>query len=247
MSAITTDLIVNGLARPPKPGRRRTVRCAGIVCALLGLCGGDAALAQTQPAPRRPAPASPSTGIRGFADFGSTTFTAGKSFEAVLGTRTGTIFGGGVEVLLPQRIFVSLRASRFQQQGERVFIFEDQTFDLGIATTVRVTPVEVTAGYRFGPRRWRLVPYAGGGIGWHRFEETSDFAGGDENVDETRRGYHLVAGADVRLARWFGVGGEAQWSTVPDALGEDPNSASAAFDETDLGGVTFRVKFIIGL
>jgi hypothetical protein len=37
-----------------------------------------------------------------------------------------------------------------------------------------------------------------------------------------------------------------QWSTVPDALGQDPNGVSAAFDETNLGGVAFRVKFIVG-
>jgi hypothetical protein len=50
----------------------------------------------------------------------------------------------------------------------------------------------------------------------------------------------------VRLARWFGVGGEVQLSTVPDALGQDPNGVSAAFEERNLGGVAFRVKFVIG-
>ncbi len=203
--------------------------------------------AQTRPVPRPPAaPAAASTSIRGFADLASTMFAASESFETILGASTGTLFGGGGEVILPQRIFVSVRASRFQKEGERVFVFDGQTFGLGIDTTVRVTPIELTAGYRFGPPRWRVVPYAGGGLGWHRYEETSAFAEDDENVNETHRGYHLMGGVELRLARWLGVGGEAQWTTVPDALGQDPNGVSAAFDETDLGGATLRVKVVIG-
>ena len=183
--------------------------------------------------------------LRGFADVGSTTFTAKESFTAVLGSERGVVFGGGVEAVLPQRVFVALRASRFREQGERVFLFDGESFDLGIPTTVTVTPVELSGGYRFGVGA-RLVPYAGGGIGWHRYQETSEFAEASENVEETFRGYHVFGGAEVRLARWMGVGAEAQWATVPDALGQDPNGVSAAFDESDLGGVTLRVKLVIG-
>jgi opacity protein-like surface antigen len=183
--------------------------------------------------------------LRGFADVGSTTFTAKESFTAVLGSERGVVVGGGVEAVLPQRVFVTLRASRFREQGERVFLFNGEQFDLGIPTTVTVTPVELSGGYRFGVGA-RLVPYAGGGIGWHRYQETSEFAEASENVEETFRGYHVFGGAEVRLARWMGVGAEAQWATVPDALGQDPNGVSAAFDESDLGGVTLRVKLVIG-
>jgi opacity protein-like surface antigen len=183
--------------------------------------------------------------LRGFADAGSTTFTAKESFTAVLGSERGVVFGGGVEAVLPQRVFVALRASRFREQGERVFLFDGEQFDLGIPTTVTVTPVELSGGYRFDVGA-RLVPYAGGGIGWHRYQETSEFAEASENVEETFRGYHVFGGAEVRLARWMGVGAEAQWATVPDALGQDPNGVSATFDESDLGGVTLRVKLVIG-
>jgi hypothetical protein len=138
-----------------------------------------------------------------------------------------------------------VRISRFQTHGERIFVFDNETFGLGIETQIRVTPIEVTAGYRF-PLGVRIVPYAGGGIGWHRYEETSEFATDEENVSETHRGYHLLGGAEVRIARWFGAGGEIQLTTVPDALGRDSKGASAAFDETNLGGIAFRVKFVIG-
>jgi opacity protein-like surface antigen len=204
-----------------------------------------AAAAQAGPAPR-PQPAAQPLTFRGFVDIGALAFNASDSFDAVLGSRSGTLFGGGGEVVLPQRFFAGLRISRFQKDGERVFVFNDEVFPLGIPTTIQIRPVEVSGGYRFGRANSRVVPYFGGGVGWHRYRETSEFAEDDENVDETHVGYHLLGGAEARVARWVAVGGEAQWSTVPDALGQDSNGVSAAFNETNLGGVAFRVKFVIG-
>ncbi|MBI2829327.1 MAG: outer membrane beta-barrel protein [Acidobacteria bacterium] len=192
-----------------------------------------------------PAEAQTEFMFRGFGDVGSTTFAAEKSFSAVLGSETGRVFGGGVEAVLPQRVFVNVRASRFREVGQRVFLFNGQQFNLGIPTTITVTPVELTGGYRFDFGR-RLVPYGGAGLGWHRYEETSRFAEASENVNERFTGYHVVGGAEVRLARWIGAAAEVQWATVPDALGDDPNSVSHEFDESDLGGVTFRFKVVVG-
>ena len=184
-------------------------------------------------------------GFRGFGDVGSTRFAASESFDAVLGTHTGVVFGGGAEVVFGH-IFVGVRASRFQKDGTRVFVSGDEVFELGIPTTIRITPVLITGGYRFAEDDRRVVPYVGGGIGWHRYSETSDFAADDEDVSETNTGFHLSGGAEVRLGELFGIAGEVEWSRVPDALGQNPNTVSAAFDETDLGGVTFRVKFVVG-
>ncbi len=183
--------------------------------------------------------------LRGFADIGSTTFTAERSFEAVLGDAGGPVWGGGVEVVLPFQIFLDVRASQFKQTGERVFLYQGEQFNLGIPTTVTITPLTLVGGYRadFG---WRVVPYGGGGVGWHRYRETSRFAEASENVDERFQGYHLLGGAEFVLTRWIGTAFEAEWSTVPDALGRDANSVSKEFSETDLGGVTFRVKIVIG-
>ena len=183
--------------------------------------------------------------IRGFGDVGSTTFTAKESFDAILGTSRGLVFGGGVEAMLPLDLFVGVRASRFRKDGERVFVFNDERFGLGIPTTITITPIEVTGGYRLV--RWpRVVPYGGGGFGRHRYEESSSFAQGTENVTESFNGYHLLGGVEVRASRWIGAAGELQWTTVPDALGQDPNGVAREFDESDLGGVTFRVKVVIG-
>jgi opacity protein-like surface antigen len=203
-------------------------------------------MAQVRP-PARPAPAPRETfGIRGFGDVGQTTFTAKESFEAVLGKTSALVFGGGVEAVLPQRIFFGVRVSRFEETGQRVFVFNDTVFPLGIDSTITVTPVEVTAGYRFGGSRSRVVPYGGGGIGWHKYEESSEFAEDAENVRETNTGYHVVGGVELRITRWLAASGEAQWTTVPDALGQNPNSVSAVFGETDLGGTTFRIKVVVG-
>ena len=185
-------------------------------------------------------------GIRGFGDLGAMTFSASDSFESVLGSKTGTLVGGGGELLLPGGVFAAFRLSRFQKSGERVFVFEGETFELGIPTTVRIAPLEVTGGYRFRRGTRRLVPYVGGGLGWHRYRETSDFAEDDENVEETFTGYHLLGGAELRVAPWIALGGEAQWTTVPDALGQHPTAVSTDFGETNLGGVAFRLKVTIG-
>jgi opacity protein-like surface antigen len=185
-------------------------------------------------------------GFRGFGDVGGTRFAAAQSFDAVLGTHAGVVFGGGVETVLQSGIFVHLRASRFQKDGTRVFVLNDRVFDLGIPTTVRVTPIQVTGGYRFTVGRRRIVPYLGGGVGWFRYSETSDFADSGDNVADTFTGYHLLGGAEWRMTHIVGVAGEAEWSTVRDALGENPSGVSSAFDETDLGGVTFRGKIVVG-
>jgi hypothetical protein len=184
--------------------------------------------------------------IRGFADIGSTSFAATDSFETILGTATGMVFGGGVEGVLPKNIFVNVRASRFRKTGERVFITDSgERFGLGIPTTIMVTPIEFTGGYRVD-RGWRVVPYGGGGFGRHRYEESSDFAVEDENVKESFNGYHILGGAEFRISQWIGAAGELQWATVPDALGQDPNGVASHFDESDLGGLTVRLKVVIG-
>jgi opacity protein-like surface antigen len=184
-------------------------------------------------------------GIRGFADVGSRTFTASDSFTAILDKDRGVVFGGGVETTLPWNLFVNLRASRFREEGERVFILDDEQFDLGIPTTITVTPIELTGGYRFA--FWnRLVPYAGLGVGWHKYTETSEFATDSENVEARHTGLHLLGGLEVGLARWLAAAGELQWASVPDALGEDPNGVAAHFDEDNLGGITLRIKVVIG-
>jgi hypothetical protein len=207
------------------------------------------AWAQAKPQPRRPPPPPlppPTLEIGGYAMVGVMNFTAADSFDVILGSPSGTILGGGLRVGLPLGgLFVDVGAWRFRGEGERAFVFEGEPFPLGIPVDVSVTPVELTAGWQFRLRRApKFRPYIGGGFSSYSYKETSEFATGAEDVDERFGGYHLIGGADYRLARWMSVSGEAAWATVPDALGE--SGVSAAFDESDLGGMNFRFKITIG-
>lgn len=193
----------------------------------------------------RSADAQSRVDLRGFADIGTTAFAATRSFETVLGSARGTVWGGGVEAVLPRGVFVSARASRLRRHGERVFLFNDQRFPLGIPVTVTITPVELAGGYRFDARAF-LIPYGGGGIGWYGFDETSRFAEAMENVRGRALGYHAVGGAELRLTRSLGTAFEAGWARVPDGLPRHPDSVSQEFGESDLGGVTLRIKIVVG-
>ena len=219
-----------------------------VSAAMVAALASPGAAQARRPPVRRPVPppAKDTFLFRGFADIGGVAFTASQSFESILGSKSGVVFGGGAEFVLPQRIFVSARASRFQKSGSRVFVANGEHFDLGIPTDVSITPFEISAGYRFASARSAVIPYAGGGIGWHRYKESSTFATSTENVDETFRGYQLLGGAEFRAGRWIGIAGEIEYASVPNALGQNSTGVSTSFNETNLGGTTFRAKVVIG-
>ena len=190
-----------------------------------------------------PASSQAQLSTRVFADAGITVFSATQSFTAILGKPSGAVFGGGVEV--DQRPwFVTVGARRFHRSGHRVFVFNNEVFPLNVKDSITVTPVELTFGYRF---RWRgFVPYAGGGIGWHRFEETSDHATDEENVDKTYMGYQVVGGAERRIRPWLAAALDAEWSAVPNAFGDAATSVAKIYHERDLGGFTLRARIVVG-
>jgi hypothetical protein len=252
------------------------------------------------PAPgRRPLPPPrPSRPVRvsGYGHAGSLSFAASRSFDAILDTSSGPVFGGGGQVAFQRgflrNVFFGVDVTRFRDTGERVFVNNGEVFKLGIPTTITVTPIEFTAGYRFvfGPRKprvppakpppprklevgqtkpgtpdpqpgkppakptakappdasggFRLVPYAGGGIGSVQYTEESAFAAPGENIDDRFTSYHALGGVEIPIWRWIGVAVEGHYRWVPDALGVA--GVSDAFNETNLGGATFRVKFGVG-
>ena len=125
-----------------------------------------AALAQTRPAAAEagltaaptPAPqpagtAGPALSFRAFFHAGYTGFTASDTFDAVLGSPTGPVYGGGLQVVHRRGYFFQLDLSRFSDEGERVFVSDGEVFPLGIPLSVKVTPIEFSGGYRFGPKR----------------------------------------------------------------------------------------------
>lgn len=226
----------------------RSAQTFTLAAILISLLASDA-VAQAKPRPRRspPPPLPPPTlEIGGYAMVGLMNFTAADSFNAILGSPSGAIFGGGARVNLPLGgLFVDIGAWRFRGDGERVFVFDGQVFPLDIPVEITITPLELTAGWRFRLRRLpRFRPYVGGGFTSYGYNETSELATDAENLDERFNGYHLLGGAEYRVARWIAVGGEVTWATVADAIGA--SGASDAFNETDLGGTSVRFKITIG-
>jgi hypothetical protein len=189
---------------------------------------------------RQARPASRGTAIRGFAQAGGNLFTARNSFETILGSAFGTVYGGGGQFVLGNGVFVEASVEQFRKTGSRVLVSGTQLYSLPIDDVVTVTPVHVTAGYR-EQKYGRVVPYLGVGLGWQTLREESP------SVPAARRshvGYHLVGGAEFAVLPWVAVAGEVQQTVVPNLLGE--TGASALFTEDDLGGTAFRVKLIVG-
>ena len=153
--------------------------------------------------------------IKGYGLVGGMSFAASESFDAVLDTSSGVIFGGGAEVGLPWGgLYFGVGAWRFSEEGERVFVSGSEVFRLGIPVTIEVTPIEVTGGWRFKNVSTRLRAVCRRRAGArYAYKETSDFADAGDDVDERFSGFHILGGAEFKLTRWLGVGGELAWTT----------------------------------
>jgi hypothetical protein len=179
-------------------------------------------------------------------------FTATRSFDAVFGSTDANVFGGGGQVNIEagalRGVFFGVDVTRIREEGQRVFVFGGDVFPLGIPLTMIATPIEFTGGYRVplgGARRadrsFGVVPYGGGGVGVLLYKEEADFAEAGEDVDERFTTYHVLGGVEFPFLHVLGVFVEAHYRWVPDALGA--GGVSDEFNETNLGGTTFRVKF----
>jgi opacity protein-like surface antigen len=186
---------------------------------------------------------APALSIRPFVMGAGQSFAAVDTFDAVFGRTYDPFFGGGVQVVIHDRVYFEGTASRFKQAGQRAFRSGGQSFKLGIPLTATIVPLEVTGGYRFhlSPR---LRPYVAAGVGSYGYKETSDFSDPAENVDVRHIGFVMNGGAELRLHRWVGLGADLQYTHVPGILGLGGVSQQAG--ENDLGGVAARLKLIVG-
>lgn len=181
--------------------------------------------------------------VRGVGALGLQTMSATDSFDAVVGKTSLQQFGGGVQVVnLWRSLFVEATVERLKADGERVFVSDGTVFPLGIPLTVRLVPVDIVGGWRFR-KVGRVVPYGGAGLTSVSYSEKSSFAESDD-VSERGTGFIVLGGVEVPVWRWVGVRGEVRFRQVPDVLGS--GGASAVFDETSLGGVSYGVKLTIG-
>jgi hypothetical protein len=112
--------------------------------------------APATPARQKPSQSRPATTtrnpirVRAFAAFGGISFQARDSFDAILGSHSGPVYGGGGQVLLPWNLYAEVGAFRFRRDGERAFVGPgNEVFPLGIPLEVSVTPIEITGGWRY--------------------------------------------------------------------------------------------------
>jgi opacity protein-like surface antigen len=168
---------------------------------------------------------------------------ASESFAAVTGEDTAVSYGAGVQgVNLWRGVFAEAFVEWTQLDGERVFVSGDEVFQLGIPLEIEMRPIDVVGGWR--ETIGRVSTYGGGGVSWLAYKETSDLADPDENVDERYTGWIVLGGVEVALARWVHARGEVRYRRFDDALGA--GGASAAFEETRLGGTGVLLKFVVG-
>ena len=187
----------------------------------------------------------PSISIRPFVMATEQSFTAADTFNATFGKTAFPFFGGGVQVVVKDVVFVEVTASRFRQTGQRAYLSGGKSFQLGIPLTATITPLEVSAGYRFRVRQLpRVRPYVAVGYGSYAYTETSDFAQPGEDVDTKHGGYLVNGGAEFRLHRWFGLAVDVQYTRVSGILGNGGVSQQAG--ESDLGGLAGRLKLVVG-
>ena len=210
--------------------------------------GGSASSGTARPR-SLPSPTGRPLRIAGYGTAGLFTATAKESFDAILDTHSGLDVGAGAQVAWQagtlRGLFFQFDLSRFEETGERVFVHEGEVFPLGIPLTITLSPIEVSGGYRYATvrrlRDGRVVEsatsyFVGGGIGSVGYKETDD----DGELSERFTAYHVMAGADVRVWSVIHAGGEVRYRWVPDGLGA--GGVSDAFNETDLGGTTIRVR-----
>lgn len=192
---------------------------------------------------------APAISFRPFVTYGSEQFTANKTFSAVFGTKSATLWGGGLQVVgWRGRIYGEAGATRLtkpnsQLVGQRVFVSDGDVFKLGIPLRATIKPLEIVAGYRFNLFR-RVVPYIGVGRISYHYSEQSDFAEPSENVDVTRSGLVFQTGAEARITRWIGAGVDLRHTRVRGIIGDA--GASKEFGERDLGGTTASLKIVVG-
>jgi outer membrane protein W len=187
----------------------------------------------------------PLVSIRGFFLATEEQFAAKTTFSAAFGKAAQPLFGGGAQVVFRDGIYVEVSGSRFSKTGQRAFVFNGQSFGLGIPLTASLTPIETSVGYRFRLKKFRsVIPFVAAGAGQYHYTETSTGSAAGEDVDASHIGYLANAGVEFRLHQWVGVSIDAQYTHIPGIFGL--GGISKDVGESDLGGYAARFKVIVG-
>lgn len=182
-------------------------------------------------------------GVKAHVAYDTSSLDPAQSLDAVTGDNrtTGVTFGASV-LRIWRGVFADVAFGRRTLEGTRVFRHAGQTFDLGIPMSVEWRPLDVAAGWRF--ETGRVAPYVGLGFSAIAYKERSDFSAAGDDVSDSARGLLLLAGADVAVTRWLGVGAEVRRRSVEGVIGQ--GGVSEEFGERGIGGTTVAVRVSIG-
>lgn len=171
---------------------------------------------------------------------------AEKSAKAVFGSSGGLTFGGAVRYDVWRDVFVSAGVRTFSKEGERVFLTSPGAAvqKLGFPVSVRLTPILLSAGYRYSGWKW-VAPYASVGAAITSYSETSDVAGQSFDQDLTKTGFVGAVGLETARGRLRG-GVEVGYSTVSSAIGV--GGISQIYGEDDIGGfhIVGKILYVFG-
>ncbi|HKW00330.1 MAG TPA: hypothetical protein VJN96_10925 [Vicinamibacterales bacterium] len=224
---------------------RRAIPALVLVCAALVPATAFAQArppASNQPV-RRPPPKKPPVGVRAYGFYEFDVLAAADTFKAVTGSSTTNGFGAGFEVTnVASKVFIRATFAHAGKDGQRVFVNNGQAFPLGIPLKVGMTPIEIGGGWRsVVDRRGRYAVYAGAGVVFLNYSETTPSGTAEDNTSKTFTGYSVFGGFDRTFHKNLVAGAEVQYRGVPNAIGTA--GASQAFGETDLGGFVIRALF----
>ena len=173
-------------------------------------------------------------------------FQASRSFEAVYNSTSAPAFGGGFDVLSGRHLFLQGEVVYLQRSGERVFVFEDEVFPLGIDQKLKLTTLAINGGYRFGRPASRITPYLGAGVvvAFYSERATGTTGGEDDSVSENGAGGQGLGGVEFRISRWVAAAVEGRYRYIPGIIGDA--GVSREFSEDNLGGGSVAVKIVFG-
>lgn len=159
---------------------------------------------------------------------------AEQSIDAVFNGDSASMVGAQIEAQLQSGLFFGLSYETGSLDGHRVVLVPGgPPIQTNIEESLDVEPLRGTVGWMFRKDE-ALAPIVGAGITSLSWSEE----GGGESVSGSGTGFHALAGLRYQWAR-FSIGGEVQYSSVPDTVGEA--GVTEFFNEDDLGGTSIHV------
>ncbi len=124
----------------------------------------------------------------------------------------------------------------FAKSGERVNLVGNSWVRNGIPEDLTYDAFLATAKYMFR-RDKDTQPYLGAGLGYYLIDVSSSAGGGSFS----KPGFHFTAGALFLAEKKINIAAEARYSLIPSVLGDDPNSVSAYYGDSDAGGLSLAL------